>query len=37
MYAYDFDLESAVVSNKRLLTDFRGTVGEPDEMILELV
>jgi sugar lactone lactonase YvrE len=37
MYAYDFDLESGAVSNKRLLTDVRGTVGELDGMILELV
>lgn len=35
VYAYDFDLESGSLSNKRLLIDRRPTYGEPDGMVAE--
>lgn len=35
VYAYDFDLESGSISNKRLLVDRRPTYGEPDGMVVE--
>jgi sugar lactone lactonase YvrE len=35
VYAYDFDLESGNLSNKRLLIDRRSTYGEPDGMVVE--
>jgi len=34
-YSFDFDLETGLISNRRLLIDFRGTEGEPDGMVLE--
>jgi sugar lactone lactonase YvrE len=37
VYAYDFDVESGAISNKRLLIDRRSTFGEPDGMVVELV
>ena len=30
VYAYDFDLESGNISNKRILVDRRSSFGEPD-------
>jgi sugar lactone lactonase YvrE len=35
VYAYDFDLDSGSISNKRLLVDRRDTFGEPDGMVVE--
>lgn len=37
VFAYDFDLESGSISNKRLLVDRRATYGEPDGMVVEYV
>jgi hypothetical protein len=34
-YAFDFDLETGGISNKRLIVDFRGTSGEPDGLVVE--
>lgn len=36
-YAYDFDLETGAISNKRVLVDYAGTSGEPDGMVTEYV
>lgn len=35
--AFDFDLESGSIDNKRLLIDYRGTDAEPDGMVIEYV
>lgn len=35
VFAYDFDLESGDISNKRLLVDRRDSYGEPDGMVVE--
>jgi sugar lactone lactonase YvrE len=35
VWAYDFDLESGSISNKRLLIDRRSSFGEPDGMVVE--
>ncbi|PGG97747.1 hypothetical protein AJ79_09099 [Helicocarpus griseus UAMH5409] len=35
VYAYDFDLESGNISNKRILIDRRSTYGEPDGMVVD--
>lgn len=35
VHAYDFDLETGAISNKRLLIDRRTTYGEPDGMVVE--
>jgi sugar lactone lactonase YvrE len=35
VFAFDFDLESGSISNKRLLVDRRSSYGEPDGMIVE--
>jgi sugar lactone lactonase YvrE len=35
IHAYDFDLETGSISNKRLLVDRRDSYGEPDGMIVE--
>lgn len=37
VYAFDFDLESGNISNKRLLIDRRDSFGEPDGMVVEYV
>lgn len=37
VYAYDFDLETGNISNKRLLIDRRDSFGEPDGMVVEYV
>ena len=37
IFAYDFDLESGSISNKRLLVDRRDSFGEPDGMVVEYV
>lgn len=37
VYAFDFDLESGSISNKRLLIDRRDSFGEPDGMVVEYV
>lgn len=37
IYAYDFDLESGSISNKRILVDRRTALGEPDGMVIEYV
>lgn len=37
VFAYDFDLESGNISNKRLLVDRRDSYGEPDGMVVEYV
>lgn len=37
VFAYDFDLESGSISNKRILVDRRTTFGEPDGMVVEYV
>lgn len=37
VYAYDFDLESGSISNRRLFIDRRSTYGEPDGMVVEYV
>lgn len=37
VFAYDFDLESGDISNKRLLVDRRNSYGEPDGMVVEYV
>lgn len=35
VYAFDFDLESGSLSNKRVLVDRPGESGEPDGMVVE--
>ncbi|EGC43473.1 SMP-30/Gluconolaconase/LRE domain-containing protein [Histoplasma capsulatum var. duboisii H88] len=35
IYAYDFDLESGSISNKRILVDRRTALGEPDGMVID--
>ncbi|RAO73080.1 uncharacterized protein BHQ10_009092 [Talaromyces amestolkiae] len=35
VYAFDFDLESGNISNKRLLIDRRDSFGEPDGMVVD--
>ncbi|CRG83559.1 Regucalcin [Talaromyces islandicus] len=35
VYAYDFDLETGNISNKRLLIDRRDSFGEPDGMVVD--
>ncbi|KIX01107.1 uncharacterized protein Z518_10173 [Rhinocladiella mackenziei CBS 650.93] len=35
VFAYDFDLESGNISNKRLLIDRRKSFGEPDGMVVD--
>ncbi|KAK2785269.1 hypothetical protein FQN53_007845 [Emmonsiellopsis sp. PD_33] len=35
VYAYDFDLESGNISNRRILIDRRSTYGEPDGMVVD--
>ncbi|CZR56503.1 uncharacterized protein PAC_06391 [Phialocephala subalpina] len=35
VYAYEFDLETGSISNKRLLIDRRSTYGEPDGMVVD--
>jgi len=35
-YAFDFDLETGNISNKRLIIDFRGTSGEPDGLVVDV-
>lgn len=35
IYAFDFDLETGNISNRRVLVDFRASGGEPDGMIIE--
>lgn len=37
VYAYEFDLESGSITNRRLLIDRRSTFGEPDGMVVEYV
>jgi len=34
-YAFDFDLETGNISNKKLIVDFRGTSEEPDGLVVE--
>ncbi|KXT12612.1 hypothetical protein AC579_382 [Pseudocercospora musae] len=36
VFAYDFDLESGSISNKRLLIDRRNSYGEPDGMVVDM-
>jgi sugar lactone lactonase YvrE len=35
IFAYDFDLETGNISNRRLLVDRRTSGGEPDGMVVE--
>lgn len=35
VWAYDFDLDSGNISNKRTLIDRRDSFGEPDGMVVE--
>jgi len=35
VFAYDFDLDSGNLSNRRLLVDRRQLYGEPDGMVVE--
>ncbi len=35
VFAYDFDLESGSITNRRLLVDRRTSFGEPDGMVTE--
>ncbi|KPI35456.1 Regucalcin [Cyphellophora attinorum] len=35
VFAYDFDLESGSISNRRLFIDRRSTYGEPDGMVVD--
>jgi len=35
VFAYDFDVESGNISNRRLLVDRRHLYGEPDGMVVE--
>jgi sugar lactone lactonase YvrE len=35
VFAFDFDLETGNISNKRLLIDRRSSYGEPDGMVVE--
>ncbi|KAL2786259.1 hypothetical protein BJX66DRAFT_346962 [Aspergillus keveii] len=35
VFAFDFDLESGSISNKRLLVDRRSSYGEPDGMVVD--
>lgn len=37
VFAYDFDIKSGNITNKRLLIDRRSSFGEPDGMVVELV
>lgn len=37
VWAYDFDLETGGISNKRILIDRRSSFGEPDGMVVEYV
>jgi sugar lactone lactonase YvrE len=34
-YAFDFDLDTGNIFNRRLLVDMRGTGGEPDGLVVE--
>ncbi len=34
-YAFNFDLDTGNISNRRLLVDMRGTGGEPDGLVVE--
>lgn len=34
IYSFDFDLESGAISNRKLLVDMAGTIGEPDGMVI---
>jgi sugar lactone lactonase YvrE len=34
-YAFDFDLDTGNISNRRLLVDMRGRGGEPDGLVVE--
>lgn len=34
-FAFDFDLETGSISNRRLIVDMRGTSGEPDGLVVE--
>jgi sugar lactone lactonase YvrE len=34
-FAFDFDLDTGNISNRRLLVDMRGTGGEPDGLVVE--
>jgi sugar lactone lactonase YvrE len=34
-FAYDFDLESGTITNKRLFIDHRSSSGEPDGCVVE--
>lgn len=34
IYSFDFDLETGSISNRKLLVDMAGTVGEPDGMVI---
>ncbi|KAL2830680.1 hypothetical protein BJY01DRAFT_254560 [Aspergillus pseudoustus] len=36
VFAFDFDLESGSISNKRLLVDRRSSYGEPDGMVVDI-
>jgi len=35
VFAYDFELESGIITNKRLLIDRRSSFGEPDGMVVD--
>jgi sugar lactone lactonase YvrE len=35
VFAFDFDLETGSISNRRLLIDRRTSFGEPDGMVVE--
>lgn len=37
VFAFDYDLESGDIFNKKVLVDFAGTEGEPDGMVVEFV
>jgi sugar lactone lactonase YvrE len=34
-FAYDFDLESGTITNKRIFIDRRSSIGEPDGCVVE--
>lgn len=34
-WAYDFELESGDILNRRVLVDFTGSEGEPDGLVVE--
>ena len=34
-FAFDFDLETGSISNRRLQVDMSGTKGEPDGLVVE--